>query len=72
MKNFKLAEIESQIFNDKIILSLDKEWLKYFDSEPIFQVVLNKNQIMLIGPKIALDPITEKPTPSKMEASNIE
>jgi len=72
LKNAKLAEIKSQSFNGKIIIPLDKEWLKYFKSKPIFQVVLNKNRIMLIGPRIAPDPITDKPTSTKMEASDIE
>ena len=59
----KLGEIKSRIFNEKIILPLDERWINYFESEPIFQVVLNKNHIMLIGPKIVQDPTTHNNQP---------
>jgi len=72
LKNSTLGKIKYYIINKKIILVLDEGWLNYFKSEPIFQVVLNKNRIMLIGPRIVQDPTTDKPTSTKMEASNIE
>ena len=67
MENVRLGEIESYRLNKKIILVLDEGWLKYFETEPIFQVVLNKNRIMLLGPKIAQNPTTDEPTSTKME-----
>jgi len=36
-----------------------------------FEIIKDSDKIMLIGPRIAEDPITEKPTPTKMEASTI-
>ena len=71
MKNSMLGEIKPYTINGKIILPLDVRWKNYFESEPVFQVVLNKNRIVLVGPKITQDPTTDKPTPTKMEASNI-
>ena len=54
----KLGEIKPFIINNKAILSLDERWLNYFDSESNFQVVINDNKIMLIGPRIVHDPTT--------------
>ena len=54
----KLGEIKPFIINKKAILSLDERWLNYFDSESNFQVVINDNKIMLIGPRIVQDPTT--------------
>jgi len=36
-----------------------------------FEIIDSDNKIMLIGSRIAQDPITEKPTPTKMEVSTI-
>ena len=36
-----------------------------------FDIILNENKIMLIGPGIVQDPTTKKPTPAKMEVSNV-
>jgi len=36
-----------------------------------FEIIKNADKIMLIGPRIAQDPITEKPTQAKAEASTI-
>ena len=56
--NKKLGEIKPFIINKKAILALDERWLNYFDSEQNFQVVINDNKIMLIGPRIVQDPTT--------------
>ena len=56
--NKKLGEIKPFIINKKAILSLDERWLNYFDSEQNFQVVINDNKIMLIGPRIVQNPTT--------------
>ena len=56
--NKKLGEIKPFIINKKAILSLDERWLNYFDSESNFQVVINDNKIMLIGPRIVQNPTT--------------
>ena len=66
-----LGETKSFIINKKLVLSLDERWLNYFDSEQNFKVVINDNKIMLIGPRIVQDPTTKKPTPAKMEVSNV-
>jgi len=36
-----------------------------------FEIIKDSDKIMLIGSRIAQDPITEKPTPTKMEVSTI-
>jgi len=36
-----------------------------------FEIIKDSDKIMLIGPRIAQDPITEKPTQAKAEASTI-
>jgi len=53
-----LGEISPFELDKKLVLSLDKRWKNYFDSESNFQVVINDNKIMLIGPRIVQDPST--------------
>jgi len=56
MKN--LGVVKGFIINKKIVLSLDERWLSYFDSEQNFQVVINDNKIMLVGPTLTKEPTT--------------
>jgi len=56
--NKKLGEIKAFKINKKLVLSLDERWLNYFDSDQDFQVVINDNKIMLIGPRIVQSPTT--------------
>ena len=53
-----LGEISPFELDKKLVLSLDKRWENYFDSESNFKVVINDNKIMLIGPRIVHDPTT--------------
>ena len=55
----KLGEIKPYVINKRLVLALDERWLNYFDSEQNFQVVINDNKIMLIGPRIVQDPTTD-------------
>ena len=54
----KLGETKPFVINKKLVLSLDERWLNYFDSESNFQVVINDNKIMLIGPTLTKEPTT--------------
>jgi len=65
--NKKLGEIKSFIINKKVILSLDERWLNYFDSEQNFQVVINDDKIMLVGPRIVQNPTTNHDQSTKKE-----
>ncbi len=53
-----LGEISPFELDKKLVLALDERWLSYFDSEQNFQVVINDNKIMLIGPRIVQNPTT--------------
>jgi len=66
-----LGEITPYLLNKKMIIALDEGWMDYFVSKNSnFQVVINDEKIMLIGPKVSrLDPTT-KPTATKQEISN--
>ena len=68
-----LGEITPYSLNKKLILSLDERWQEYFVSKnKNFQVVINDNRIMLIGPKVSqLDPTT-KSTATKQEISDFD
>ena len=73
MKNVELDEIKSYDFNDKLLLVIDSRWKNYFQSEPIFQVVINDNKIMLIGPKVSTqDPTTNNNRTNQSEVDSIE
>jgi hypothetical protein len=67
-KLYVLGEILPYHLNKKLIIALDERWKKYFASKnEKFQVVINDNKIMLVGPKVStLDPITNENQP--MEA----
>ena len=54
----KLGFVKAFKTNKKLVLALDERWLSYFDSDQNFQVVINDNHIMLIGPRIVQDPTT--------------
>jgi len=56
--NKKLGEIKPHVINQRLVLALDERWLNYFDSEQKFQVVINDNKIMLVGPSITKEPTT--------------
>ena len=68
-----LGEITPYLLNKKIIFALDEGWMDYFVSKNSnFQVVINDEKIMLIGPKVSrLDPTTKSPT-TKQEISNFD
>ena len=69
----KLGEITPYSLNKKLILSLDERWQEYFISKnKNFQVVINENRIMLIGPKVSsVDPTTKSPA-TKQETSDFD
>jgi len=70
---FKLGEITPYHFNKKLIISLDERWSEYFTSKnETFQVVINNNKLMLIGPKISSQDPTTKSTVSKQEISDFD
>ena len=60
-----LGEISPFELDKKLVLSLDKRWKNYFDSNQNFKVVINENKIMLIGPKLNRDPTTDSNQPSE-------
>jgi len=68
-----LGEITPYRLNKKMIIALDEAWMDYFVSKNSnFQVVINDEKIMLIGPKVSrLDPTT-KSTAIKQEISNVK
>jgi len=48
-----LSKIQSYVLNKKIIISLDEQWTQYFESSnPSFDVTINDNKVVLVGPKV--------------------
>ena len=72
----KLYEITEQaksilkIHGDFSFFAIPTDLLNKYGIES-FEIIDSDNKIMLIGSRIAQDPITEKPTPTKMEVSTI-
>jgi len=63
-----LGEITPYHLNKKIILALDERWSNYFTSNEKFQVGINDNRIMLIGPKVSsVDPTTNENQPKEVD-----
>ena len=55
MKEIVLGTILSFLFEDKLILAIDKRWSKFFDDELKFQAKINVNgKIVFEGPKIQM------------------
>lgn len=52
MKNVELDEIKSYDFNDKLLLVIDSRWKNYFQSEPIFQAIIQNGKLVLVGPNV--------------------
>ncbi len=66
-----LGEITPYLLNKKMIFALDEGWMDYFVSKNSnFQVVINDEKIMLIGPKVSRLGPTTKPTATKQEISD--
>lgn len=48
-----LGTISPYFFEDRLIISLSKEWMKLFNGIPKFKVLLDsKNQLVLQGPTV--------------------
>ena len=62
-ETIELGEITPYHFSKKLIIALDERWSEYFNSKnETFQVVINNNKIMLIGPKVSHpSPTTKSP-----------
>jgi len=59
-----------KIHGDFSFFAIPTELLNKYGIES-FEIIKDSDKIMLIGSRIAQDPITEKPTPTKMEVSTI-
>ncbi len=46
-----LGEISPYFFENKLIISLSKEWIEYFGKIPDFEVILEKNGRLLLRSK---------------------
>jgi len=72
----KLYEITEQaksilkIHGDFSFFAIPTDLLNKYGIES-FEIINSDNKIMLIGSRIAQDPITKNHTPIKMEASNV-
>ena len=48
-----LEEISPYFFEDKMIISLSREWMRLFKETPKFKVILDKkNRLVLQGPVV--------------------
>lgn len=53
MRQQILQKISPILFEDKLLISFSKEWLKIFGKIPDFDVIIDKdNRLHLVGPKI--------------------
>lgn len=51
--SYRLGEIKSQTFNNKIILAIDVRWADYFNSQdPVFHATIQDGKYVLVGPKV--------------------
>lgn len=72
IKLYKITEQAKSILKihgDFSFFAIPTDLLNKYGVES-FDIIDSDNKIMLIGPRIAQGPITEKPTPIKMEASS--
>ena len=53
MREISLGFLYFIIFNQRIVLSIDEKWSKFFDSEAVFEAKINKNgRLILCGPHV--------------------
>ncbi len=72
-ETIELGEITPYHFGKKLMIALDERWSEYFNSKnETFQVVINNNKIMLIGPKVSQPSPTTKSTVTKQEISDFD
>lgn len=57
----KICSVSPVIFNDYLVISLTKDWLKYFEKLPTFTAIIdNKSRLVLVGPQISFNKIIKK------------
>lgn len=57
MKEQKLGIISPKKFEDKLLLALDADWLKFFVSDPVFHAKIDfHGNYVLMGPKVQSGP----------------
>ena len=65
-----LGEIKTIEFGNKIILSIDQRWIKYFDTDELtFQSSIKNGKYVLVGPEISVRPTKQNTTASTGGAS---
>jgi|APSaa5957512535_1039671.scaffolds.fasta_scaffold10009_6 hypothetical protein len=53
MREISLGFLYFIIFNQRIVLSIDERWSKFFDSEHVFEAKIDKSgRLILCGPHV--------------------
>jgi len=52
MKEQKLNSVKAHLFEDHLIVSLDKKWLDVFGSLPLFDVFIDKKKRLCLQSKV--------------------
>ena len=72
MKDRSLGEIKTFEFNNKIILSIDKKWINYFNSDnPSFHSYIKNGKYVLVGPVVTRRPTKRNNTHFQRGSSKI-
>ncbi len=48
----KIATITPIMWDEHLLLSFDIKWIELFGKTPEFKVILEKNRLILLGPKL--------------------
>ena len=74
MENLKkIGKIKPFTIGNKIIFPLDVRWKNYFQSEPIFQAIIQNGKLVLVGPNVSTqDPTTNNNRTNQSEVDSIE
>ena len=55
--NLRLGIVPILKFNRRILISIDSEWINFFDNDFTFEVRIDKNKnFVLVGPQVKLQP----------------
>jgi len=52
MKEQKLESVKAYLFDDHLIVSLDKKWLNVFETLPLFDVFIDKKKRLCLSSQV--------------------
>ena len=67
MKECKINSVKACLFEDHLIISLEKKWIEVFNDIPSFNVIIDKNNKLNLCSVKPIKNLKKKPMPQLQE-----